>query len=113
MAVAFERLAVRMIEKIADEVLGDIIEDIKELITRKADNPIRGAFTQSQVERAAGLVSQSVNVLVILTNDPHDASDLLAKGWKMGKLKCPCPHAGNTMICTLPGPSSLHGDPRY
>ena len=102
MAVAFEKLAEQEIEAIAKEVLGVIIQDIEQLITNKADNPIREAFTQTHLGTAAGLVNEPVNVLIIFAHDPHDANDLLAKGWKMAKLKCPCPHAGNTLLCTLP-----------
>ena len=102
MAVVFEKLAVQAIETIADQILGAIIQDIEQLFTSKADNPIREAFTQGHLGTAAGLVTESVNVLIIFAHDPHDASDLLAKGWKMGKLKCPCPHAKNTLLCTFP-----------
>ena len=112
MAVVFEKLAVKAIEDIAKEVLGTIIQDIEQLITNEADNPNRVAFTQGHVEPAADLVIESVNILIIFAHDPHDASDLLAKGWKMGKLKCPCPHAGNTLLCTFPCPFPLHVDPR-
>ena len=112
MAVAFEKLAEVAIEAIAEEVIGKIIEEIDQLITNKADNPTREAFTQSHLETAAGLVNESVNVLIIFGHDPHDASDLVAKGWKMGKLKCPCPHAGNTLLCTFPRHFSLRVDPR-
>ena len=112
MAVVFEKLAEQVIEDIAKEVLGEIIQEIEQLITNKADNPTREAFTQGHLVPAAGLVSESVNVLVIFAHDPHDASDLLAKGWKMGKLKCPCPHAGNTLLCTFACPFSLRVDPK-
>lgn len=105
MAVAFEKLAVKAIEMIAEQVLGAVVEEIEQLITNKADNPIREAFTQGHLETAASLVNESVNVLIIFAHDPHDASDLLAKGWKMGMLKCPCPHAGNTLLCTFSGPT--------
>ena len=112
MAVALEKLAEQAIEDIAKEVLGKIIQEIEQLITNKADNPIREAFTQGNLNTAAGLVNESVNVLIIFAHDPHDASDLLAKGWKMGVLKCPCPHAGNTLLCTFPYPFPLRLDPR-
>ena len=112
MAVAFEKLAEQVIEDIAKEVLGEIIQAIEQLITDKADNPIREAFTQGNLQTAAGLVNESVNVLIIFAHDPHDASDFLAKGWKMGMLKCPCPHARNTLLCTFPCPFSLRVDPR-
>ena len=101
MAVVFEKLGDAAIEAIAEEVVGKIIEEIKDLITNKADNPIRAEFTQSHLATAARLVNEPVNVLIIFEHDHHDAKDLFAKGWKMGKLKCPCPHAGNTLLCTF------------
>ena len=110
-AVAFERLAVKVIEDIAKDVIGIIIQDIEQLITNKADNPLREEFTQSHLATAAGLVNEPVNVLIIFAHDSHDASDLLAKGWKMGKLKCPCPHAGNTLLCTFPCLFCFRNDP--
>ena len=111
MAVAFEKLAEEAIEAIAKDVVGAIIQDIEQLITNKADNPLREAFTQSHLDTAAGLVNESVNVLIIFGHDPHDANDLLAKGWKMAELKCPCPHAHNTLLCTFPCLLSFRVDP--
>lgn len=105
-AVVFEKLAEQMIENIANQVIGEVIQETEQLITNKADNPIREAFTQSHLKTAAGLVNGSVNVLIIFAHDRHDASDLIAKGWKKGILKCPCPHARNTLRCMFPSPFS-------
>ena len=99
--VAFEDLAKEAIEDLAKQVLGDIIQAIKDLITNPADNPTRSAFTQSNLDKAASLCKDPVNVIVVFQHDGHDASDLTNNGWKMGMLKCPCPHAGNTLQCML------------
>ena len=112
MEVVFEKLGEEAIEAIAEQVVGKIIEEIKDLITNKADNPIRAAFTQNHLATAAHLVKEPVNVLIVFEHDRHDAKDLFAKGWKMGKLKCPCPHAGNTLLCTFSCVFTLCINPR-
>lgn len=57
-------------------------------------------------------MAESVNVLIIFAYDPYNGSDLLVKGWKIGELKCPYPHAGNTLLYTLPYPFFLGVDLR-
>ncbi|KAG8533516.1 uncharacterized protein KY384_002302 [Bacidia gigantensis] len=86
MAVAFEKLGVELIEQLAEKVIGEIIQAIENLITNKADNPIREAFTQEQVGKAMALVNEPTNCMVIFEHDKHDASDLIKNGWKMGKI---------------------------
>ena len=98
-AVEFAKLAEGEIEKLAEQVLGEIIQAIEQLITNRADEPTRAAFTQSNLSKASALCSDPVNCMIIFQHDGHDASDLIKNGWKMGLLKCPCPHARNTLQC--------------
>ena len=97
----FASLAEKAIEQLAEAVLGDIIQDIKNLITNSADNPVRSSFTQDNVRKATALCKDPVNCIVVFQHDGHDASDLMNNGWKMGMLKCQCPAAGNTLQCTF------------